>query len=122
MVFLKLGQMNRVVTAFALVAAVFSGNAIAQSKGPIRIGVLAPSTGPLAGPGAEMIDGLKMFWEKNNYTSGGRKVELVIADTTCNPDQALTQARRLALQEKVNFLLFFQFFLHLTFYILTWLN
>ena len=105
MIFLNLGQMNRVVTAFALVAAVFSGNAIAQNKGPIRIGVLAPSTGPLAGPGAEMIDGLKMFWEKNNYTSGGRKVELVIADTTCNPDQALTQARRLALQEKVNFLL-----------------
>jgi branched-chain amino acid transport system substrate-binding protein len=30
---------------------------------------------------------------------------LVIADTTCNPDQALTQARRLALQEKVSFLL-----------------
>ena len=48
---------------------------------------------------------MKMFWEKNNYTAGGRKVELVIADTTCNPDQALTQARRLALQEKVNFLL-----------------
>src|SRR5262249_17242071 len=28
----------------------------------------------------------------------------IIADTTCNPDQALTQARRLVLQEKVNFL------------------
>ncbi len=36
--------------------------------------------------------------------AGGRKVEIVTADTTCNPDQALTQARRLALQEKVNIL------------------
>jgi branched-chain amino acid transport system substrate-binding protein len=52
-----------------------------------------------------MLDGLKMYWEQNKYTAGGRKIELVIADTTCNPDQALTQARRLALQEKVSFLL-----------------
>ena len=77
----------------------------AQNKGPVRIGVLAPITGPLATPGAEMIDSLKMFWEKNNNTVSGRKVELVVADTSCNPDQALTQARRLAMQEKVNFML-----------------
>ena len=77
----------------------------AQTPGPVRIGVLAPITGPLATPGAEMIDALKMFWDKNNNMVSGRKVELVIADTTCNPDQALTQARRLALQEKVSFLL-----------------
>jgi len=97
--------MKRAGTALALAAAALVGTASAQTKGPIRIGVLAPITGPLATPGAEMVDGLKMFWEKNNYTAGGRKIELVIADTTCNPDQALTQARRLALQEKVNFLL-----------------
>ena len=92
----------------AFMAVFFAGTAgvaMAQQTGPIRIGVLAPITGPLAAPGAEMIDGLKMFWEQNKYTAGGRKIELVIADTTCNPDQALTQARRLALQEKVAFLL-----------------
>jgi branched-chain amino acid transport system substrate-binding protein len=97
--------LKRAGTALTLAAAALVGTASAQTKGPIRIGVLAPITGPLATPGAEMVDGLKMFWEKNNYTAGGRKIELVIADTTCNPDQALTQARRLALQEKVNFLL-----------------
>ncbi|MEY3527865.1 MAG: hypothetical protein RLZZ549_348, partial [Pseudomonadota bacterium] len=102
---MKFNWMQRATAALILVAATCVGSTFAQTKGPIRIGVLAPSTGPLAGPGAEMIDGMKMFWEKNNYTAGGRKVELVIADTTCNPDQALTQARRLALQEKVNFLL-----------------
>lgn len=93
--------------ATAVAAALFAaaGPVAAQSKGPIRIGVLAPTTGPLATPGAEMINGMKLFWEQNNYTAGGRKIELVIADTTCNPDQALTQARRLTLQEKVNFLI-----------------
>ncbi len=97
--------MKRAGVALAMAAAALAGTASAQTKGPIRVGVLAPITGPLATPGAEMVDGLKMFWEKNNYTAGGRKIELVTADTTCNPDQALTQARRLALQEKVHFLL-----------------
>jgi branched-chain amino acid transport system substrate-binding protein len=76
----------------------------AQQKPPIKIGLLPPVTGPLASPGAEMVNGFRMFWEQANQTAGGRKVEVVIADTTCNPDQALAQARRLVLQEKVNFL------------------
>jgi branched-chain amino acid transport system substrate-binding protein len=76
----------------------------AQQKGPIRIGVLAPVTGPLATPGKDMVEGWKLFWEQNKHMAGGRKVEYVIADTTCNPDQALTQARRLVHQEKVHFL------------------
>jgi branched-chain amino acid transport system substrate-binding protein len=52
----------------------------------------------------DLVDGFKLFWEQNNYQAGGRKVEVVVSDTTCNPDQALTQARRLVHQEKVNFI------------------
>jgi len=80
------------------------GAATAQDKGPIRIGFLPPITGPLASPGAEMVNGFRLFWEQNNMMAGGRKIEIVTGDTTCNPDQALTQARRLVLQEKVHFL------------------
>src|SRR3990167_9005294 len=75
----------------------------AQS-GPIKIGLLPPVTGPLATPGRDMVDGFKLFWEQVGNKAGGRAVEIVLADTTCNPDQALTQARRLALQEKVHFM------------------
>ena len=76
----------------------------AQQKGPIKIGLLAPLTGPLASPGNDMVNGFRLFWEQANHMAGGRKVEVITADTDCNPDQALTQARRLVLQEKVNFL------------------
>ena len=72
--------------------------------GPIKIGLLPPVTGPLATPGRDMVDGFKLFWEQAGNKAGGRAVEIVLADTTCNPDQALTQARRLALQEKVHFM------------------
>ena len=71
---------------------------------PIRIGLLAPVTGPLATPGRDMVDGFRLFWEQAGHKAGGRKVEIILADTTCNPDQALTQARRLVHQEKVHFL------------------
>lgn len=73
-------------------------------KSPIKIGLLAPVTGPLASPGAEMVNGFRLYWEQANQTAGGRKVEVITGDTGCNPDQAMSQARRLVLQEKVNFL------------------
>jgi hypothetical protein len=84
--------------------ALVRGRRGATTRHPVSV-FLAPITGPLATPGAEMLNGMKMFWEQNNYTAAGRKVELVIADTTCNPDQALTQGRRLALQDKVHFII-----------------
>jgi branched-chain amino acid transport system substrate-binding protein len=89
------------VTSFGFIATI--NNAQAQS-GPIKIGVLAPLTGGLSGPGKDLVDGFNLFWEQAKYTAGGRKIEIVIADTTCNPDQALTQARRLVHQEKVHFI------------------
>lgn len=94
--------------AFALVTAMSASIALVTSapaqQAPIKIGLLAPLTGPLASPGADMVNGFKLFWGQAGNTAGGRKIEIVTADTTCNPDQALNQARRLVLQEKVNIL------------------
>lgn len=92
-----------VVALLAAVGAAATGTAHAQSE-PIKIGLLPPVTGPLATPGRDMVDGFKLFWEQAGHKAGGRKVEIVIADTTCNPDQALTQARRVVHQEKVHFM------------------
>ena len=89
------------VTSFGFIATI---NYAQAQSGPIKIGVLAPLTGGLSGPGKDMVDGFNLFWEQAKHTAGGRKIEIVIADTTCNPDQALTQARRLVHQEKVHFI------------------
>ena len=80
-----------------------SAAAYAQS-GSIKIGFLIPLTGPLATPGKDMDDGFKLYWEQASNQAGGRKVEVIVADTTCNPDQAITQARRMVHQEKVHFI------------------
>ncbi len=94
-------SMRAGVTASVL-ATFCVASALAQT--PIKIGVLAPLTGPLATPGADLVDAWRLFWEQKGQQAGGRKVEFVIADTTCNPDQALTQARRMVHQEKVHFI------------------
>lgn len=80
-----------------------SPSALAQDA-PIKIGLLPPLTGPLASPGTEMVNGFNMFWESVGRKAGNRTIEIVTADTGCKPDQALAQARRLVLQEKVDLL------------------
>jgi branched-chain amino acid transport system substrate-binding protein len=97
-------HVRRIPLALAAAVAFAAPSPALAQKGPIRIGVLAPVTGPLATPGKDMVEGWKLFWDQAGHKAGGRKVEYVIADTTCNPDQALTQARRLVHQEKVHFL------------------
>jgi len=97
--------MNTILRTVAAFAVALSATTVHAQSGPIRIGVLAPLTGPLATPGKDMVDGLRLYWQQANYTAGGRKVELIVSDTTCNPDQALNQARRLIHQEKVHLLI-----------------
>jgi branched-chain amino acid transport system substrate-binding protein len=97
------GRGQGLLAAAVTVAGLFIAQS-ALAQGTIKIGVLAPVTGPLATSGKDMVDGWKQFWDEAKNEAGGRKVEYVIADTTCNPDQALTQARRLVHQENVHLL------------------
>jgi branched-chain amino acid transport system substrate-binding protein len=92
----------RVAGLSLLAATLGTASAFAQQAGTIKLGLLVPLTGPLATPGQ---DSFKLFWDQVGNTAGGRKVEYVIADTTCNPDQAITQARRLVHQEKVQIMI-----------------
>jgi ABC-type branched-subunit amino acid transport system substrate-binding protein len=89
--------------AATLAVAIGLGAAEADAQdGPIKIGLLAPMTGVLATSGEDMANGFKLSWEKAGYMAGGREVEVIVANTECNPDNALTQARRLALQDQVH--------------------
>src|SRR5260221_10683344 len=54
---------------------------IAQDSRPIRIGMLAVKTGPLASGGIDMELAMTMFLKERDHTIAGRKVELIVADT-----------------------------------------
>src|SRR5216110_2742401 len=68
---------------------------------PIRIGLLTIKTGALASGGIDMERGITIFLKEKNYTLGGRKVELVVADSGGVPAQARTKMQELVERERV---------------------
>jgi len=72
----------------------------AQSE-PIRLGLLTIKTGALASGGIDMERGLTIFLKEKNYTMGGRKVVLTVADSGGVPAQARTKMQELVERERV---------------------
>jgi ABC-type branched-subunit amino acid transport system substrate-binding protein len=77
------------------------------SKGTVKIGVLAPITGPLAPYGVAMKRGMEVAVDLINADGGfgGRKVEYTLLDDQTDPKTAATQARRLLLSDHVDLLM-----------------
>ena len=76
--------------------------ASSQNARPIRIGLLAAKTGPLASGGIDMELALTMFLKERDNTLAGRKMELIVADTAGVPATARTKAQELI--EKTTFI------------------
>jgi len=97
----------RVVAALVLVA---FGLALAApleapaQGGPIKIGFLAPLTGPFAQVGKDMVNGTELYLDEIGRQVGGRKIELIVEDTEGQPATALNKSRKLVEQDKVHVL------------------
>jgi branched-chain amino acid transport system substrate-binding protein len=72
----------------------------AQS-GPIKIGFLAPLTGPFAQIGKDMVNGNQLYLNEVGGQVAGRKIEVVVEDDEGNPATALNKSRKLVDQDKV---------------------
>src|SRR5207237_5553878 len=73
-----------------------------QNSEPIRIGLLAAKTGPLASGGIDMDLALTMFLKERENTLAGRKVELIVPDTAGVPATARTKAKKLVEKNNVH--------------------
>ena len=74
----------------------------AQGSGPVRLGLLAAKTGPLASGGIDMELALTMFLKDRDYTLAGRKVDLIVADTAGGPATARTKAQEIVEKNNVH--------------------
>jgi branched-chain amino acid transport system substrate-binding protein len=74
----------------------------AQNSSPIRIGMLAVKTGPLASGGIDMELAMTMFLKERDSTLAARKVELIVADTTGAPATARAKAQELVEKNDVH--------------------
>jgi branched-chain amino acid transport system substrate-binding protein len=74
----------------------------AQNSGPVRVGLLAAKTGPLASGGIDMELAMTMFLKERDYTLAGRKIDLIVADTAGIPATARTKAQELIEKNNVH--------------------
>jgi branched-chain amino acid transport system substrate-binding protein len=90
--------MRKALTVFlaALLALVVLAPAPAPAqKGPIKIGMIVPQSGPLAANGKDMINGYEMFFEEQKYRLAGREVKFIVEDDEGKPATGLTKIRGL---------------------------
>jgi branched-chain amino acid transport system substrate-binding protein len=90
-----------VLAALALLAP--AGRALAQDT--VKIGVVAEFSGPFADYGSQILAGMKTYLKLNGDVFGGKKVELIVKDTTgAAPDVAKRLAQELITQNNVDLL------------------
>jgi len=89
-----------VLTAMLSLAA---GAALAQAT--VKIGVVAEFSGPFADYGAQILGGMKAYLKLNGDVFGGKKIEIVVKDTTgAAPDIAKRLAQELVTRDNVDIL------------------
>jgi branched-chain amino acid transport system substrate-binding protein len=74
----------------------------AAQKGPIKIGLLIPETGPLAANGKDMANGFQLFFEEQGWKLAGREVKLITEDDEGKPPTGLAKARSLVESQGVH--------------------
>jgi len=79
--------------------------ATSAQKPPIKVALLVPQTGPLSANGKDMINGLQLFFEEQNYRLAGREIKLIIEDDEGKPATGLTKLRGLVEGQSINVLI-----------------
>ena len=88
------------VAAATLAASQTGAQRAAQE--PIKIGFIAPLSGPYAQNGRDILNGLLLYLEQVGYRAGGRSIELLVEDDEAIPAVGLTKARKLVERDKVH--------------------
>ncbi len=72
---------------------------------PVKVGIIAPFTGPFADYGKQFDAGAKAYQRLHGDTIAGRKIQLIVKDTGGpSPEVAKRLAQELVVQDKVDFL------------------
>lgn len=96
----------RILVFVLLLLAAFASFAQAQDDvEPIKIGLYAPMTGPIAFLGEGFQYGATMAIEDLGGEIGGIPLELVVVDNKCNPTDAVNAVRQLIEVEEVHVIL-----------------
>jgi branched-chain amino acid transport system substrate-binding protein len=97
--------MTKFLTSLAVGFAVALGlTTVPVSAEELRIGFLAPMTGPFAQVGKDMTNGFTMYLDEVEHSFGGADVKVIVEDEQAKPSIAVLKAEKLIRQDKVHFL------------------
>src|SRR5215468_12792790 len=68
----------------------------------LRIGFLAPMTGPFAQVGKDMVNGFEMYLEETKNNFGGATVKFIVEDEQAKPPVSVLKAEKLIRQDQVH--------------------
>jgi branched-chain amino acid transport system substrate-binding protein len=91
----------RCSAAAIVAAALLTLTAPALAQNAVRIGLLAPMTGPFASTGKQLIAGARLYMQLNGDMVAGSKIELIVKDDTGNADVTKRLAQELVVNDKV---------------------
>src|ERR1700726_62217 len=96
----KLGRRAGVMLIGACLAFA-AGLLPAAAQEELRIGLIAPMTGPFAQVAPDMTNGFKMYLDEVGSTFAGTKIKIIVEDSQAKPDTAPTKAKKLILEDHV---------------------
>jgi len=85
-------------------AAATEAPAAPAAGGEIKVGFISAFTGIFSGFGEMQKQGAILALEEANYTAGGKKIVVVYEDDQLDNEQAVTKAKKLVEQDKVDIL------------------
>jgi branched-chain amino acid transport system substrate-binding protein len=93
--------LTKVLAFGALLALV--GGAGAQAQNTLKVGVLVPTTGAEATYGQDMFNAAAIARDEINAHGGvlGKKIQLIVGDDACDPQQAVNASAKLVSQKVV---------------------
>ena len=99
-------RMQSLGRILALGAVALVGGAVAAAAADtIKIGLIAPMTGPFAPVGKQMQAGARLYMQEHGDTVAGKKVELVVKDDAGVPDNSKRLAQELVVNDKASVLM-----------------
>jgi branched-chain amino acid transport system substrate-binding protein len=82
-----------------------AGTAAEHGQAPVKVGLLAPFSGPFASLGAQIEGGVKAYLGEHGGSVAGHEIQVLVRDTTgVAPDIAKRLAQELIVRDKVDFL------------------
>jgi branched-chain amino acid transport system substrate-binding protein len=100
----RLARALAVVVLTVLLAPLLGPPPLPAQSGPIKIGFLAPLTGPFAQIGKDMVNGTELYLDEIGRQVDGRAIELIVEDSEGQPATALNKSRKLVEQDRVHVL------------------